>query len=498
LDVVVFRLSPHPQTVPHRPSRSVVIAWDWRRADEGRLEHCPEISIPSFDNLPASIRDIPVVVSGPRALAENLSVELDRPAYWLSVGGNGATDPQGIWEHWLAGAPSLSIDLVLCRDGKCQSWYGTRELRMHPSSPATSQLALLMASLAIVGQLSGGLDARPHSDAQAVPPARSSVPNSRFRSWFQSIRVSVQIAARTLVNRLPGTQPVVDQWVIGIKNIQQSSDDSPAKLSQRCELHWIEPGTHRFMADPFLVRVGETKTLFFEELLYSNWKGRLKALPLDSFGRPAGPEVTVLEKPYHLSFPFVFEHHCDPDALFLLPEQAASGNTVLYRSAKVSTPSLLRFEQDTVLLAGFSGIDPVVIEWKGHCYLFVTNGSHGNVDNNLQLFVSEALRGPYRAHPKSPIKLGLRGSRMAGPLFLRRGALYRPGQDCKARYGAQVILHRVEHLSPDDYREVEAATIPPDTASPGRLGSHTVVWYEGLVATDGLRQIPVSGPGSER
>ena len=126
-------------------------------------------------------------------------------------------------------------------------------------------------------------------------------------------------------------------------------------------------------------------------------------------------------------------------------------------------------------------------EWNGHFYLFVTNGSFGNVDNNLQLFVSENLRGPYRAHPENPIKLGLRGSRMAGPLFLHGDALYRPAQDCKPRYGAQVVLYRVDLLSPDDFRETEAAILPPDAASPYGLASHTVVWYEGLFATDGIR-----------
>ena len=86
---------------------------------------------------------------------------------------------------------------------------------------------------------------------------------------------------------------------------------------------------------------------------------------------------------------------------------------------------------------------------------------------------------------------------MAGPLFLHRGVLYRPAQDCKSRYGAQVILHRVDVLTPNDYREAEAAIFAPDAASPYGLASHTVVWFEGLVATDGFRQILISGTGSK-
>ena len=494
LDVGVYRLCPDSQVAPFRPSRSVVIAWDWRRADRGQMDRRPERAISSFGDLPANIKDIPLVVSGPRALAETLSMELRRPVYWLSIGGNGATDPQAVWESWLAGFPSLSIELAACRDGTCQDLIETRELRMHPSSPAIGQMALLVASLALVEKLSAGACGGSGLDAQRSFEALTAADLPLIRSWFRSFRVSLRIAARTALNRLTRPHLLVEQWSIGVADTHQSStSELLPRLPPLRDLHWIEPGARRFIADPFLTRVGETKTLFFEEFFYSDGKGRLKALPLDSFGRPAGPEVIILEKPYHLSFPFVFEHPSDPDALFLLPEQGESGSTVLYRSAKATAPSLLRFQQDTVLLPGFSGIDPVVVEWDGQFYLFVTNGSYENVDNNLQLFVSENLRGPYRAHPKNPIKLGLRGSRMAGPLFLHGDAPYRPAQDCKSRYGAQVVLYRVDLLSPDDYRETEAAIFPPDTASPYGLASHTVVWYEGLFATDGVRQIPASG-----
>jgi hypothetical protein len=496
LDIGVFRLRQHPRTTPFRRSFSAVIAWDWRRAGYGPADHCPESASSSVGDLPAGIKNVPLVVSGPRELAETLSMELGRPVHWLCIGGYGATDPQAVWQMWLADAPSLSIGLATCRDGKCQEFLGTREARMHPSSPAISQMALLMASLALVEPLSAGACGVSGCDAQRVCEA-SSADLPLAGSWFRSFRVSLRIAARTALNRLARAHRLVGQWSIGIASVPQSAtrDLLPEPPPPR-EFHWIDPGAHRLIADPFLARVGKTKTLFFEELLYSDGKGRLKALPLDAIGRPAGPEVVILEKPYHLSFPFVFEHRNDPDAIFLLPEQAESGDTVLYRSAKATAASLLRFQQDTVLIEGLGGIDPVVLEWNGHFYLFVTNGSFGNVDNNLQLFVSENLRGPYRPHPRNPVKLGLRGSRMAGPLFLHRDALYRPAQDCQSRYGAQVILYRVDVLNPDDYGEAEVAVLSPDAASPYGLASHTVVWYQGLFATDGFREIPISRTGA--
>ena len=492
LDIGVFRLRQPPRIAPLRQSSSAVIAWDWRRAGYGRASHCPEIEISAAEELPAGIQGVPVVVSGSRELAEAFSLELGRPVHWLSIEGHGATDPRAVWQKWLADAPSLSIGLAPCRNGKCREFVGTREVRMHPSSPAMTQMALLGASLALVEQLSAGACAVSSLVAQRACGASEADP-SLAGSWLQAFRVSLRIAARTALNRLAPHQRLVGQWSIGIANVPPPADSDllPGPPPPR-EFRWIEPGARRFIADPFLARVGETRTLFFEEVAYADGKGRLKALPLDSFSRPAGPEVVILEKPYHLSFPFVFEHPSDPDAIFLLPEQGESRNTVLYRSAKATAVSLLRFQQDTVLIEGLGGIDPVVLDWNGHFYLFVTNGSFGNVDNNLQLFVSEDLRGPYRPHPKNPVRLGLRGSRMAGPLFVHRNALYRPAQDCESSYGAQVILYRVDVLNPDDYNEAEAAVFPPDPASPYGLASHTVVWCEGLCAIDGLRQIPTT------
>ena len=499
LDLRVYRLRSHPQINRVRPGDSTIIAWDWNRADPRGTERNPECVVSSIRELLPYTENIPLIVSGPRALAESLCREFHRTVHWLSIGGYGATDPQAVWASWLAGVPSISIELVSCRGEEHWDRFGAREIRVHPSSPGLTQTALLRASLSLVERLA--LRAGPETVCGAQPVFEApplSQPSLLVRSW-QSFRVSLQIVSKTLKNRLSRSGQLTDQWAIGIGSIQKSSRrDLLPELPQFREFHWIEPGSHRFIADPFLARVGETTILFFEELLYSDWKGRLKALPLDVSGQPVGPEVTILEKPYHLSFPFVFEHPSEPDALFLLPEQAESGNTVLYRSPRAMGPSLLRFEQDTVLLPGFPGIDPVVFERDRDFYLFVTNGTYGNYDNNLQLFISESLRGPYRIHPKSPIKLGLRGSRMAGPPALHRGTLYRPAQDCKSRYGAQVILHRVDLLSPTDYHETEVAVFSPDPASPYGLGSHTVAWYEGFVATDGLCQIPVSRPEIER
>jgi hypothetical protein len=492
LNLRLYRLGLHPKI--NLPIFSSVIDWDWRRVDQNPAECAPNESIPSIDELPPNTEDALLFISGTREFAEKLSGQLQRKVHWLSIGGNGATDRQAVWASWLKNAPSISIELFSCCDGKRWERFGARELRVHRSSPALTQFALLRASIVLVEMLALGADPEPGFDAKRMFERRPSSSFPQMQCWFQSFRVSFRIASRTFKNRLFRSSELNDQWVIGITEIKKlGRKNSLPEFPQFQDVHWIRPAPHRFIADPFLVRIGKTLTLFFEELFYSEWKGRLKALPLDASGRPAGPEVTVLEKPYHLSFPLVFEHPSEPQSLFLVPEQGQSGKTVLYSSAKPTEVSAIQFHEDTTLLPGFPGIDPVICEFDGRFYLFVSNGSYGNYDNNLHLFVSENLRGPYRAHPQSPIRLGLRGSRMAGPLVRHGDKLYRPAQDCLHRYGAQIIFFRVDVLSPFDYRETEVAIFSPDPASPYGFGCHTVVWYEGLVAIDGLRQIAVSG-----
>ena len=78
---------------------------------------------------------------------------------------------------------------------------------------------------------------------------------------------------------------------------------------------------------------------------------------------------------------------------------------------------------------------------------------------------------------------------MAGPLFRQANFLFRPAQDCQSRYGARIIIYRVDLLTPSEYRETEVAVFSLDRDCPYGCGCHTIVWHEGLVAIDGVRRI---------
>jgi len=471
---------------------SALIKWDRRRANCVLAGHATT----NIDHLsgehPSTGKDEMIIVSGNREAAEQMAQQIRSMVYWLAIDGYGATDPQAVWAEWLNGAETVQIRLYSIRDRAHQMCIGECELRVHRSSPALTQMALLRASALLIEQrIHNSMDSQSDSllrinehPIHAHAQKRSSI--------YSCLRVSFLIAIRTLFNQLTQSNKRNDQWAIGIGNNRNNDDRHEIPIRPRVQdVYWVKPSRDRFIADPFLLRIGENIVLFFEELFYTDWKGRLKAMMLDIDGRPNGKEITILERPYHLSFPFVFEDSAEPDSLFLLPEQMGSGHTVLYRSKKETDIADLRFDEDTTLLGDYPGIDPIILKWNGYYYLFVTNGAYGNYDNNLQLFFSESLRGPYTAHPKNPIRAGLRGSRMAGPIMIRGNMLYRPGQDCVARYGAGIILYQINYLSPSDYQESEDSEIYPDPSSQYGIGCHTLSWCDGLAAIDGLREVAI-------
>ena len=84
----------------------------------------------------------------------------------------------------------------------------------------------------------------------------------------------------------------------------------------------------RFQADPFLFSHGGRTWMFFEDFPHATRKGVIAVCEIDASGHPGAPRV-VLEEPFHLSYPFVFEHDGE---IYMLPETAAAGCIRLYHA----------------------------------------------------------------------------------------------------------------------------------------------------------------------
>jgi hypothetical protein len=111
----------------------------------------------------------------------------------------------------------------------------------------------------------------------------------------------------------------------------------------------------------------------------------------------------------------------------------------------------------------------------------------GGTRDELHLFHASSPLGPFTPHARNPVKSDCRSARPAGPLFRREGRLFRPAQNCAGGYGTSVILHRIEELTPETYRETQVEEIVP-TWDPEALRIHTLGQTDDLLVIDLMRR----------
>jgi hypothetical protein len=236
------------------------------------------------------------------------------------------------------------------------------------------------------------------------------------------------------------------------------------------------------VADPFVVD-GETESyVFVEQVAAATGRGHIAFVRIGAEARADGPATAVLSAPYHLSYPFVFRYE---NETFMIPESSANGTVELYRAT--SFPAGWALEH--VLLRGVRAFDPTLLVTDERLWLFVGMAEHGAApDDELHLFSSPALLGPWAPHPANPVVSDVRTARPAGRIFRHGHDLIRPSQDCSRRYGHAIVLNRIEVLTTDEYRETAVGRIEP-TWLPGLLATHTYGFGERVEVIDGKRAV---------
>jgi hypothetical protein len=231
--------------------------------------------------------------------------------------------------------------------------------------------------------------------------------------------------------------------------------------------HRLMPGKDRDWADPFALAKNGRHYIFFEEVPFATRKGHIAMVEVDRGGRASAP-VRVLERDYHLSYPFLFE---DAGELYMIPESAANRTVELWRC--VDFPAKWRHEAN--LMEGVRLVDATLHRAEDRWWMFA-NAAVGGCqlfDDELCLFSAERLTGEWRPHPQNPVRSDPRCSRPAGRLFTRGGALHRPAQVCVPRYGAGLQIQRVLKLTPHEYAERAVERFMPG-GDTGLLGLHTL------------------------
>jgi hypothetical protein len=266
----------------------------------------------------------------------------------------------------------------------------------------------------------------------------------------------------------------VDQWVLAFRFGPASAGSVPDLSPFR--FHAIVPPPDRFWADPFPLRVDGRSYVLFEELVFKAPKGRILGMELTREG-PAGPPVPVLERDYHLSYPYTFEWRGDR---FMIPESVGNRSVQLFRGV---TPPY-EWELDRVLLSDVQLLDATVVEIDGRWWMFagsVTRG--GSRCDELNVYYADTPLGPWQPHRRNPVVSDVRHARPAGRPFQVGGSWYRPAQDCSRRYGYAIALRRIVRLTPNEFEEETVTSLTPHWDR-RLLGTHTLNAVDGLTVID--------------
>ena len=135
-------------------------------------------------------------------------------------------------------------------------------------------------------------------------------------------RLGARVAQRAAEKAL-----TVDQWSIAYRF------GGEAQWSGSLEGFFrLEPPKGWYWADPFPIEVAGRHYIFFEELPLGAAKAHISVVEVDRDGGASQP-VKVLERDYHLSYPFLVE---EGGSLYMIPETAHNNTVELYRCVELS------------------------------------------------------------------------------------------------------------------------------------------------------------------
>lgn len=254
--------------------------------------------------------------------------------------------------------------------------------------------------------------------------------------------------------------------------------DSANIFSKNIKIQWMQHKyKDRFFADPFILDVNNSEIqVLVEEFIYSEWKGRISLLVIDRQSLQLKSIQVLLNLESHLSFPFIFREN---DELFIIPENAESGNLSMYLyDSKAYTLRKVR----TILKEPV--IDPVILYHNQKYFLY---GSLKDKDTNGSLYgwVAKDLHDIFNPILHAPIITGkLSQARRGGDFFTVNGQLYSAVQSCVHSYGEALHICNVNILEDGLLQEDIITTLLPTVEY--SYGLHTFNKYQDLCVVDGL------------
>ena len=274
-------------------------------------------------------------------------------------------------------------------------------------------------------------------------------------------------------------------WSIGIFvednnfNLIQDRPENLVYVFNSRKIRISKDHTHT-LADPFLHVEGD-KIYLFAEVQNVDIKGFINCwFSQDALiWKNIGP---VLKANSHFSYPHIFSNK--KNEIFLIPESGEIKEVSIYKFNNF--PMDLSKKND--LLQG-NYFDTNILVQDGTFFLITTKNNF-----EVEIFFSDDLFSKnWTKHPKSPVKQGKALSRNAGPIYRRKGRMYRFVQDCSVSYGNKINVIEIVKIDENSYKEKIIAEDykPRSNFSFQKLARHHIssVTFKGktVVAMDGKR-----------
>lgn len=313
---------------------------------------------------------------------------------------------------------------------------------------------------------------QPPARAIGVPPPARCTWRLRRGAELSFLVTSVACKAIALLNKLCSRGA---QWSIAWRHT-----DGDALCEKRpdkgCTFARHPNNQGSYFADPFVLARDGRHYLFVEEFLFAAGKGVISVISIEADGT-VSPSRVVLERPYHLSYPFVFEHDGE---VFMIPESGAVGRVELYRAHVFPD----QWSLEAVLIDGVTAYDATLCEHAGRLWmLMATTRWQSSSWDTLEIFHAPELQGPWAPLESNPVLVDPASARPGGRMYERAGKLWRPAQSSSTIYGGSLALCRIDQLAPDGFHQTAVSLLEPDPQSTVR-GVHTLNHAKGLEAID--------------
>lgn len=260
-------------------------------------------------------------------------------------------------------------------------------------------------------------------------------------------------------------------WNIGFCDMTPEELVAKRRLSR---IQWMRhPYRDRFFADPFILDVSDNEVVVLaEEYCFDSPPGLIVELRIDRATKVLLTRYELLRLPTHLSYPAIMRYD---GKVYVYPENGMSGRLKVYRYNGVSH----RLEEPICILD--EAVADATMFFRDGSQLILVATRYPQTQAGLYIYSSSGILSDFSLHRQQPLQTSLEYSRPAGNFFKVGTTVYRPAQNCGARYGSAISVMKFD---PDTLEEdVEFTLLPASYRY--NLGLHTINFHQGLCAVDG-------------